>query len=660
MLERVKDSVSRRARRLSRHSISALRSPSRETPSSSHNGNSPSQHATSEFPQHPGVNPIADKPLPHRPNLETQRRSLDDEFTQHPAINPLHSGPAPRSAVPESPRQSLAAHRTRPSNGGQDEVLNFSEIISEHPALNPLGSELAPRSENQRHSRTSSTAQSHHGDGRVSNSFERNRYSTSSDAQRHLINDQYVPQRSGSRRQSQGSQRQSFDAPPLEESLKKPLPLEPIPAGQTPMEIPSYEPRFPEPVTRKPVAADSTQEPTARKSRVVEGSFQTEPSREGAVPGAWPSDDTSMPPPLEVSAEILHHVDAHLTTNAEASSTSSSRESNALDNEQHYKLVNEDNFHATTKDVVATDEAGTDFRAPQAADFDESRHHKDIYFDHEVHHRNAAIDEHIKPHVHTIYEPKRTRSIHYHEHRQVIQPISDPEPIVKPAAHWAEDHRTGEIFKIPDALGEQLLENSYAEFKRIDGCNIYGDNYPSDFAKPQTSEMVERSAAQARDQIIEQRLFPDQNEDAGNFEKSNMDNRDVTLGDFPRPPAGTTARDYSHKEGAFNDEAGFGSSTTGKRPFQEGGLQGRGNIASDFEKLNINDQHHTPERQNITDQSQPLGGQDTRGRALGRSSTDASHNLEARRPGSALSDPRQSPPPVREFRMHRPSLVPDV
>ncbi|CRK42782.1 hypothetical protein BN1708_008871 [Verticillium longisporum] len=89
---------------------------------------------------------------------------------------------------------------------------------------------------------------------------------------------------------------------------------------------------------------------------------------------------------------------------------------------------------------------------------DRVKTHPDVYFDHTVITRQPVTHEEIRPHVHTIYEQRRTRSIHYHEHRTLIQPIIDPDPIVLPEQHWAQDHRTGEIFKIPDALGRQLDE----------------------------------------------------------------------------------------------------------------------------------------------------------------------------------------------------------
>ncbi|KAL7903118.1 hypothetical protein HDV63DRAFT_112804 [Trichoderma sp. SZMC 28014] len=52
--------------------------------------------------------------------------------------------------------------------------------------------------------------------------------------------------------------------------------------------------------------------------------------------------------------------------------------------------------------------------------------HQEHYTDHTIHPRPAVVHEEIAPHVHTIYEPTRTRSFHLHEHRTLIQPIVDP------------------------------------------------------------------------------------------------------------------------------------------------------------------------------------------------------------------------------------------
>ncbi|KAF4464609.1 hypothetical protein FALBO_8561 [Fusarium albosuccineum] len=106
--------------------------------------------------------------------------------------------------------------------------------------------------------------------------------------------------------------------------------------------------------------------------------------------------------------------------------------------EAQYELVNDEVFRATNGD--------TDFHLQNTVDID-----------HAVHHRAPVIQEQIRPHVHTIYEPRRTRSIHHHEHRKLIQPIIDPNPTILPEQHWLQDEQTGELYRIPDELGEKLM-----------------------------------------------------------------------------------------------------------------------------------------------------------------------------------------------------------
>lgn len=88
--------------------------------------------------------------------------------------------------------------------------------------------------------------------------------------------------------------------------------------------------------------------------------------------------------------------------------------------------------------------------------------HQNVDFDHTVHERPPVVHEEIHPHIHTVYELRRTRSLHFHEHRFAVQPILDPDPQVLPAEHWAQDYRTGGMFRIPDELGRQLLQNKDA------------------------------------------------------------------------------------------------------------------------------------------------------------------------------------------------------
>lgn len=55
----------------------------------------------------------------------------------------------------------------------------------------------------------------------------------------------------------------------------------------------------------------------------------------------------------------------------------------------------------------------------------ESHEDADVDVDYTLDSRKPVTHETIHPHVHTIYEPRRTRSIHYEEHHYFIQPIID-------------------------------------------------------------------------------------------------------------------------------------------------------------------------------------------------------------------------------------------
>ncbi|KAK2593079.1 hypothetical protein QQS21_009209 [Conoideocrella luteorostrata] len=54
-----------------------------------------------------------------------------------------------------------------------------------------------------------------------------------------------------------------------------------------------------------------------------------------------------------------------------------------------------------------------------------STEEREAYTDYTIHNRTPVIEENIYPHVHTVYEPRRTRSIHFHEHFLHLQPIVD-------------------------------------------------------------------------------------------------------------------------------------------------------------------------------------------------------------------------------------------
>ncbi|CEI40791.1 hypothetical protein FVEN_g1512 [Fusarium venenatum] len=103
-------------------------------------------------------------------------------------------------------------------------------------------------------------------------------------------------------------------------------------------------------------------------------------------------------------------------------------------------------FDRINKEVQAGTNGEANFHLQNSLDFDRT-----------VHNQEPVVHESVRPHVHTIYEPKRTLSIHHHEHRTLIQPIKDPNPTILPEQHWLQDDRTGEIYRIPDELGKQLM-----------------------------------------------------------------------------------------------------------------------------------------------------------------------------------------------------------
>lgn len=84
--------------------------------------------------------------------------------------------------------------------------------------------------------------------------------------------------------------------------------------------------------------------------------------------------------------------------------------------------------------------------------------HPDAYSDLTTHSNPHVVHEQVKPHVHEVKEIRRTRSLHLHEHKTWVQPLKDPDPVVLPAQHWAKDLDTGETFRIPDEMGEELMQ----------------------------------------------------------------------------------------------------------------------------------------------------------------------------------------------------------
>ncbi|KAF4454119.1 hypothetical protein F53441_3305 [Fusarium austroafricanum] len=130
----------------------------------------------------------------------------------------------------------------------------------------------------------------------------------------------------------------------------------------------------------------------------------------------------------EVSFESNSSQDASISRNLEAIHARDA-EFDRINEEVHAGTSGEENFHLQNS----------------------------LDFDRTIHNQEPVVQEHIYPHVHTIYEPKRTKSIHHHEHRTLIQPIKDPNPTILPEQHWLQDDKTGEIYRIHDELGKKLM-----------------------------------------------------------------------------------------------------------------------------------------------------------------------------------------------------------
>lgn len=85
---------------------------------------------------------------------------------------------------------------------------------------------------------------------------------------------------------------------------------------------------------------------------------------------------------------------------------------------------------------VSQDGAIKDDQSQQTSSASESSQSSSPYswsradWDHAIHSNPPIVHEEVKPHVHTVYEPHRTRTIHFHEHRYIYQPVIDPTPYV--------------------------------------------------------------------------------------------------------------------------------------------------------------------------------------------------------------------------------------
>lgn len=99
---------------------------------------------------------------------------------------------------------------------------------------------------------------------------------------------------------------------------------------------------------------------------------------------------------------------------------------------------------------------------------------QDTDWDYTLHTRPPVIQQDIRPHVHTIYQPRRTRSIHYHEHRYIYQPIIDTDQHHLPEQHWIQDETTGRMFPITNNGQEQYAVGGLPSEKEFEPA-VMGD-----------------------------------------------------------------------------------------------------------------------------------------------------------------------------------------
>ena len=103
---------------------------------------------------------------------------------------------------------------------------------------------------------------------------------------------------------------------------------------------------------------------------------------------------------------------------------------------------------------------------------------QDADWDYTLHTRPPVIQQEVRPHVHTIYQPRRTRSIHYHEHRYIYQPIIDTGQHHLPEQHWVQDETTGRVFPITNNGQEQSVVGGPPSDKAFEPAVMGDEEWP--------------------------------------------------------------------------------------------------------------------------------------------------------------------------------------
>jgi len=81
------------------------------------------------------------------------------------------------------------------------------------------------------------------------------------------------------------------------------------------------------------------------------------------------------------------------------------------------------------------------------------RSHLDVDYDYATDTREAVTQGVVKPND----EPRRTPSVHFHEHRTVTRSFTELNPALLPKQHWSRDQATGRVVKTPDESGTRLI-----------------------------------------------------------------------------------------------------------------------------------------------------------------------------------------------------------
>ncbi|OBS19595.1 hypothetical protein FPOA_11320 [Fusarium poae] len=343
------------------------------------------------------------------------RKKDEERGTPEGADSQLSSN---RNSLNSSSRKSQPRHRkslsllsrsskTEPKTAHDAHQTQASESYEVHPAVLPLEADLepkTPRLERQRPGIKSEDTDDQNTDG---NAQGKDYFDGTSDEAA-----QHQPQQEIANRVTHQSTRpaNSPDAAELERRLSR------LAVSQQESELPEIDvtPLTPFEYTQE---VDATQ---SKLSRLAIGQEGPEKASTHIEPLSQES-DVNLEANTSQEANIKHNLEAIHPRDAE--------------------------FDRINKEVQAGTDGEANFHLQNSLDFDRTVHED----------REAVVHETVRPHVHTIYEPKRTLSIHHHEHRTLIQPIKDPNPTILPEQHWLQDDKTGEMYRIPDELGKQLM-----------------------------------------------------------------------------------------------------------------------------------------------------------------------------------------------------------